>query len=56
MGCHDFKVSKQGPKTDFLNRLKDFKSVDGETAMHRMMQGYSDDELALIADYFGTEQ
>ena len=26
---------------------------DGQTVMHRLMRGYSDDEIALIVDYLG---
>lgn len=53
-GCHDYAPNSMGPSNDFFKTLKTIQDDDTQSAMYRMIIGYSDEELRLIADYFGT--
>lgn len=43
-----------GQLTTLFNRYRQDES--GETAMHRMARGYTDEEVALIADFLAGER
>lgn len=44
-------------KTKLLQKLADFKSGDKPASiMHQISKGYSDEQLALIADYFEAQK
>lgn len=45
-----------GTSNDFFKSLKTMQDDDTQSAMHRMIIGYSDEELRLIADYFGNDE
>jgi cytochrome c553 len=41
------------PEAEFLRHMQEFRAGKyGATAMHRIARGYSDEELALLAQYF----
>jgi sulfide dehydrogenase cytochrome subunit len=41
---------------DLRASLRDYKtSESGATVMHRLMRGYSDEDIDLIADYIGQD-
>ncbi len=45
------------PRDKLLQKMMDFKSGDKPaTIMHQISKGYSDEQLALIADYFAAQK
>jgi len=58
-GCHQVGNSSipsydGASKETLLDTLNLYKSdIEGQSVMHRLMRGYSDDEIALIASYLG---
>lgn len=63
MACHGTDGRAEGtgltiggrPAQDLLNKLLGYKSGNlPATIMHQHAKGYSDDELARIADYFSS--
>ncbi len=65
-GCHGYDGLSAGPATPniahmnagtFVQRMKDFKSGNRvATIMGRLAKGYSDDELAVLGEYFSKRQ
>jgi len=55
-GCHAYEQNAEGDAAAFLKILQDIKSAEGYSSMHRMIRGYSDEELKLISNYFGSEK
>lgn len=45
------------PKSDMLRKLAEFKSgARPATIMHQISKGYSDKEIALLADFFAAQK
>ncbi len=59
-GCHhsanthipDYRALDFEALKDALHGYK--SDIDGQTVMHRIMRGYTDDEIDLIANYLGV--
>ena len=60
-GCHQAGSSSipdyaELSVSDFSLALSNYKNdITGNTVMHRIMRGYSDADIALLAEYLGAE-
>ena len=60
-GCHQAGNSSipdyaELSRSDFSLALSNYKNdTKGNTVMHRIMRGYSDADIALLAEYLGAE-